>query len=57
LIYEQSLIVQDIYVVFSSLSGTIQVYVGGQMPNQKKTVGTTVLHTSFQIQGQTILGK
>lgn len=43
--------------VLPIFSGTIEVYVGGQQPNQKKIVGSNVLHTSFQITGELVLGK
>ncbi|XP_052242270.1 uncharacterized protein LOC127852358 isoform X2 [Dreissena polymorpha] len=36
--------------------GFIDVHVGGQQPNQARSVGSNILTTSFQIVGQVILG-
>ncbi|XP_052810014.1 uncharacterized protein LOC128238290 isoform X5 [Mya arenaria] len=36
--------------------GVIDVYVGGQQPNQRRTVPSNVLNTHFQIDGQAVLG-
>ncbi|XP_064618411.1 uncharacterized protein LOC135482386 [Liolophura sinensis] len=37
--------------------GHIDVYVGGQQPNQTKTTGSNVLHSSFTVTGTKVLGK
>ncbi|XP_064596521.1 uncharacterized protein LOC135463130 [Liolophura sinensis] len=37
--------------------GEIRVYAGGQQPNQKRTVNSNVLESSFQITGQKFLGR
>lgn len=37
--------------------GTVIVYIGGQQPNQKKTVGSNILQTSFEILGLLVLAK
>ncbi|XP_052812007.1 uncharacterized protein LOC128239425 [Mya arenaria] len=36
--------------------GVIDVYVGGQQPNQRRTVPSNVLNTHFQIDGQAVIG-
>ncbi|XP_067666437.1 uncharacterized protein [Haliotis asinina] len=39
------------------LPGTMNIYVGGQQPNQRMSVGSNVLQRQFQIIGTKILGK
>ena len=36
----------------SNFSGTMKIYVGGQQPNQEKTVGSNVLSSTFKIIGK-----
>lgn len=43
----------DIFIA----TGHIEVYVGGQQPNQTKTTGSNVLHSSFTVTGTKVLGK
>ena len=38
------------------VAGTLDLYVGGQQPNQKRSVGSNVLHASFQIYGTAVIG-
>ncbi|XP_064607226.1 xylan 1,4-beta-xylosidase-like [Liolophura sinensis] len=53
----KSMAVWDDHQGWEITAGTIKLYVGGQQPNQKKSVGSNVLAGSFNIHGSKILGK